>query len=82
MILKLPIKIFTIILNAVSTTHNTDLPPQELTEEGLPFVVLFHHPEDHNSVRMYKEKVEAELMPETSEQCIMCVSSSVVCGVM
>ncbi|XP_065888707.1 endoplasmic reticulum resident protein 44-like [Dysidea avara] len=39
---------------------------EELTEEGLPFVVLFHHPEDHNSVRMYKEKVEAELMPETS----------------
>ena len=30
--------------------------------------MLFHHPEDHNSVRQFKEVVESELMPETSEQ--------------
>ena len=50
-----------------SISYHTSFPPQELTEEGLPFVVLFHHPEDLNSVRVYKEKVAAELMPETSE---------------
>ena len=45
---------------------------QELTEEGLPFVVLFHHPEDHNSVRQFKEVVESELMSETGNDIILC----------
>ena len=50
---------------------------QELTEEGLPFVVLFHHPEDHNSVTQFKQVVESELMEETSEQLIRHVNDMV-----
>ena len=56
-------------IHTVMCTHiGTYTMLQELTEEGLPFVVLFHHPEDHNSVTQYKQVVESELMEETSEQ--------------
>jgi len=34
---------------------------EELTEEGLPFVILFHDPEDQDSVKLFTQKV--------SEQC-------------
>ena len=30
---------------------------EELTEEGLPFLILFHHPDDHDSVKAYTELV-------------------------
>lgn len=30
---------------------------EELTEEGLPFLILFHHPDDHDSVKEYSELV-------------------------
>ena len=30
---------------------------EELTEEGLPFLILFHHPDDQNSVRQYADLV-------------------------
>jgi len=30
---------------------------EELTEEGLPFVILFHDPEDQDSVKLFTEKV-------------------------
>ena len=30
---------------------------EELTEEGLPFLILFHHPDDHDSVKAYSELV-------------------------
>ena len=30
---------------------------EELTEEGLPFLILFHHPDDHNSIKEYSELV-------------------------
>ena len=30
---------------------------EELTEEGLPFLILFHRPDDHNSVKEYSELV-------------------------
>lgn len=39
---------------------------EELTEEGLPFLILFHKPEDLDSVKLYKEIVLQELI---SEKC-------------
>ena len=37
---------------------------EELTEEGLPFLILFHKPEDEASVKEYTELVQRELMSE------------------
>nr|XP_034840394.1 endoplasmic reticulum resident protein 44-like [Maniola hyperantus] len=37
---------------------------EELTEEGLPFLVLFHKPTDTESVKKYKEIVRRELESE------------------
>ncbi|CAH0720693.1 unnamed protein product, partial [Brenthis ino] len=34
---------------------------EELTEEGLPFLILFHHPSDTTSVKRYKEIISREL---------------------
>ena len=40
---------------------------EELTEEGLPFVILFHNPEDTESVREWNDLVKGELMGERSQ---------------
>lgn len=37
---------------------------EELTEEGLPFLILFHHPTDTESVKKYKEVIIRELQSE------------------
>merc|ERR1711915_901007 len=37
---------------------------EELTEEGLPFLILFHKPDDTQSVKEYSELVSKELMSE------------------
>lgn len=37
---------------------------EELTEEGLPFLILFHHPSDNESVKKYKEIISRELESE------------------
>lgn len=37
---------------------------EELTEEGLPFLILFHHPDDTNSIKDYKTIIEQQLMDE------------------
>ena len=37
---------------------------QELTEEGLPFLILFHHPDDHESVELYTREVAKQIMSE------------------
>ncbi|XP_052737685.1 protein disulfide-isomerase 2 [Bicyclus anynana] len=37
---------------------------EKLTEEGLPFLILFHHPSDTESVKKYKEIVSSELESE------------------
>lgn len=39
---------------------------EELTEEGLPFLILFHDPKDKKSVEMYTSLVHRELFTETS----------------
>jgi len=37
---------------------------EELTEEGLPFLILFHKPDDVTSIQRYKNAVMRELMTE------------------
>ncbi|KAL4714122.1 hypothetical protein ACJJTC_008476 [Scirpophaga incertulas] len=37
---------------------------EELTEEGLPFLILFHKPDDTESVKKYKEVINRELISE------------------
>ena len=40
---------------------------EELTEEGLPFLILFHNPEDTESVREYNNLVKDQLMGEREQ---------------
>lgn len=40
---------------------------EELTEEGLPFLILFFRPGDTESVKDYKAIIENELLPEKCE---------------
>ncbi|XP_055384855.1 endoplasmic reticulum resident protein 44 [Condylostylus longicornis] len=37
---------------------------EELTEEGLPFLILFYNPNDAESIKDYKAIIEAELLSE------------------
>jgi len=37
---------------------------EELTEEGLPFLILFHHPDDSSSPKEYSEMVNKDLIGE------------------
>lgn len=37
---------------------------EELTEEGLPFLILFHGTDDNESVKDYKTIVETQLIGE------------------
>ena len=37
---------------------------EELTEEGLPFLILFHAPEDNESIKRYTDIVQRELMED------------------
>ncbi|CAB0044333.1 unnamed protein product [Trichogramma brassicae] len=37
---------------------------EELTEEGLPFLILFHNPKDTESVKQYKSIVKSTLLDE------------------
>ncbi|KAG8225403.1 hypothetical protein J437_LFUL004603 [Ladona fulva] len=44
---------------------------EELTEEGLPFLILFHHPDDLNSVAAFNRIVNKELLSEKPNSEIM-----------
>jgi len=37
---------------------------EELTEEGLPFLLLFHRPDDQASVELFKSEVSKQLITE------------------
>ena len=51
----------------------TVLYPQELTEEGLPFMVLFHHPDDLDTPKRFETIIGQELLQykskSVSERC-------------
>lgn len=38
---------------------------EELTDEGLPFLLLFHHVDDHQSVSLFERQVSKQLRHET-----------------
>lgn len=40
---------------------------EELTEEGLPFLILFHSPDDKESIKRYNEIVQTDLLSEKRE---------------
>jgi len=40
---------------------------EELTEEGLPFLILFHNPDDTDSIKEYNDLVKNELLGERSQ---------------
>ena len=42
----------------------THIFPQELTEEGLPFVILFYNPDDTSIVDRYKKVISSQMMHE------------------
>lgn len=37
---------------------------EELTEEGMPFLILFHSPDDFESIKDFKHIVETQLISE------------------
>lgn len=37
---------------------------EEITEEGLPFLLFFYHPDDLESVKLYKDIVGTHLLQE------------------
>ena len=37
---------------------------EELTEEGLPFLILFHRADDTESIKKYKDVINRELVDE------------------
>ena len=40
---------------------------EELTEEGLPFLILFHHPDDTQSIKDFEGSVRKFLMEDKRE---------------
>lgn len=51
---------------------------EELTEEGLPFLILFHKPTDTESVKKYKEIIKRELESEKRKLPIIIVVPLVI----
>lgn len=47
---------------------------EELTEEGLPFLILFHAPDDTESIRKFNEVVVKELLGEKRKYSIVFIS--------
>jgi endoplasmic reticulum resident protein 44 len=39
---------------------------EELTDEGLPFLILFHQADDHQSIELFEHEVAKQLMHERS----------------
>ena len=44
---------------------------EELTEEGLPFLILFYNPDDNNSIKKYNEIINRELLDEKRKTSII-----------
>lgn len=46
---------------------------EELTEEGLPFLILFYRPDDLNAIKDYKAIIEQQLLDEKRKLFIFCI---------
>ncbi len=51
---------------------------EELTEEGLPFLILFHLPDDNESVKRFTDVVQRELLDDKREFHSVVVASGEV----
>lgn len=58
--LKILSNLFILCMNREITFENAE----ELTEEGLPFLILFHATDDHESIKDFKTVVETQLISE------------------
>jgi len=45
---------------------------QELTEEGIPFLILFHHPDDTDTPERFRSIVASELTDQKSQSVLYC----------
>ena len=48
---------------------------EELTEEGLPFLILFYNPDDNNSIKKYNEIINRELLDEKRKKTFFLILS-------
>lgn len=44
---------------------------EELTEEGIPFLLLFHHPDDKNSEELYRSIIQKHFLSHKGNQVSM-----------
>lgn len=65
---KVPSSSFTCWLLIIIFFQNAE----ELTEEGLPFLILFHAPEDTESIKKYTTLVHTELADQKRELSLPC----------
>lgn len=50
---------------------------EELTEEGLPFLILFYRPDDLNAIKDYKSIIEQQLLDEKRKLFTLYISISI-----
>ena len=43
---------------------------EELTEEGLPFLILFHHPDDNQSIKDYTDAVKTHVLEDKGKNSL------------
>ncbi len=46
---------------------------EELTDEGLPFLILFHKADDHESVALFEREVAKQLLNERSKKFVLLI---------
>jgi endoplasmic reticulum resident protein 44 len=55
---------------------------EELTEEGIPFLLLFHHPDDKTSPELYKNTIQNHFLHKKGEKCKQCIDVPPFCSIM
>ena len=48
---------------------------EELTEEGLPFLILFHAPDDTQSIKEYSDVVAQQLIEDKRKEFLLVLNS-------
>ena len=48
---------------------------EELTEEGLPFLILFHAPDDTQSIKEYSDVVAQQLIEDKRKEFLLVLKS-------
>lgn len=61
---------FPLLPSIYSSLLPSSSPTQELTEEGLPLLLLFYNPDDTSVKELFKERIEAEIADQKGESTI------------